>query len=91
MLLKATNVRSFLVVLTQEVVIIKPKQEPRSKILSGGGGGGAKLDEMFLGEDAWKFWFYFSKVTGNAFITIKLLIFFHIFSDVAIGSTDINL
>ena len=36
--------------------------------------------------------FYFiSLVTENAFITIKLLIFFHIFSDVAIGSTVINL
>ena len=31
------------------------------------------------------FLFNFSKVTENASITIKLLIFFHIFSDVAIG------
>ena len=31
------------------------------------------------------FLFNFSKVTENAIIAIKLLIFFHIFSDVAIG------
>ena len=50
----------------------------------GGGGGGG---------DAWEFLFNFSKVTENAFITMKLLIFFHIFGDVglAIGSTDIHL
>ena len=41
----------------------------------GGGGGG----------HACGFLFNFSKVTENAIITIKLLIFFHIFSDVAIG------
>ena len=34
---------------------------------------------------ACEFLFNFSKVTENAIITIKLLIFFHIFSDVAIG------
>ena len=37
------------------------------------------------GEHACGFLFNFSKVTENAIITIKLLIFFHIFSDVAIG------
>ena len=40
---------------------------------AGGGGGGAT--------------FIFSKVTENAIITIKLLIFFQIFSDVAIGNS----
>ena len=43
------------------------------------GGGGACL---------WNFLFSFSKMTEKAFITIKLLIFFHIFSDVAIGSEN---
>ena len=58
-----------------------------------GGGGGAKeerVDEFFCGGGGEghpsEFLFNFSKVTENAFITIKLLIFFHIFSDVAIGS-----
>ena len=41
-------------------------------------GGGA-------GGHACGFLFNFSEVTDNAIITIKLLIFFHIFSDVAIG------
>ena len=41
----------------------------------GGGGGG----------HAWEFLFNFPKVTENTFITIKLLMFFHIFSDVAIA------
>ena len=54
------------------------------------GGGEAKLDEFFFGGggrgNAWEFLFNSSKATENAFITIKLLIFFHIFSDVAIGS-----
>ena len=44
--------------------------------MGGGRGGG----------HACGFLFNFSKVTENAIITIKLLIFFHIFSDVAIGS-----
>ena len=67
----------------------KHSQGPRSTFLS----GGAKLDEIFFlgGGDAWEFLFNFSKVTDNAFITIKLIIFLHIFSDVAIGYTDINL
>ena len=43
------------------------------------GGGGACL---------WNFLFSFSKMTEKAIITIKLLIFFHIFSDVAIGSEN---
>ena len=47
---------------------------------------GAKLDEIFaegmLGNG------YFSKVTEIAFITIKLLKFFHILSDVAIASQN---
>ena len=34
------------------------------------------------------FLFNFSKVMENAIIMIKLLIFFHIFSDVAIGSEN---
>ena len=34
------------------------------------------------------FLFNISKVTENAIITIKLLIFFHIVSDVAIGSEN---
>ena len=37
---------------------------------------------------AWEFLFNFSKVMENAFITRKLLIFFHIFSNVAIGSEN---
>ena len=41
------------------------------RFLGGGGGGG----------HACGFPFNFSKVTENAIITIKLLIFFHIFSD----------
>ena len=36
--------------------------------------------------NALEFLFNISKVTENAFITIKLLIFFQIFSDIAIGS-----
>ena len=40
------------------------------------------------GGHACGFLFNFSKVTENAIITIKLLIFFHIFSDVAIGSEN---
>ena len=45
---------------------------------------------FFLGEGghACGFLFNFSKVTENAIITIKLLIVFHIFSDVAIGSEN---
>ena len=66
-------------------------QGSRSKFLSGGGGGegggeggGAKLDGFFWGRNAWEFLlFTFSKVTENALIAIKLLIFFHLFSDVA--------
>ena len=44
----------------------------------------------FLGEagHACGFLFNFSKVTENAIITIKLLIFFHIVSDVAMGSEN---
>ena len=38
---------------------------------------------------AWEFLFNFSKVTENAFLTIKILIFFHILSDVAIGSQNL--
>ena len=44
----------------------------------GGGGGG----------HACGFLFNFSKVTENAIITIKLLIFFHIFTDVAVGPSE---
>ena len=62
----------------------------------GGEGGGSKEEcvrEIFLGPgEGWGhacgFLFNFSKVTENAFITIKLLIFSHIFSDVAIGSEN---
>ena len=51
--------------------------------------GGAKLDEVFFEGrgDARKFLFNSSKVTENAFIPMKLLIF-HIFSDAAIGSQN---
>ena len=62
----------------------------------GGGGGGSKeecVKEIFWG--GWRggyacgFPFNFSKVTENAIITIKLLIFlFHTFSDVTIGSEN---
>ena len=40
------------------------------------------------GGHACVFLFNLSKVTENAITTIKLLIFFHIFSDVAIGSEN---
>ena len=59
-----------------------------------GGGGGAKeecVKEIFwegVGGHACGFLFNFPKVTENAILTIKLLIFFHIFSDVAIGSEN---
>ena len=36
-----------------------------------------------------RFLFNFSKVTENAIITIKLLIFFNIFSDVALGPENV--
>ena len=41
-------------------------------------GGGAKLDEIFFGRggNAWDVLFNFSKVMENAFIMIKLLMFF---------------
>ena len=65
------------------------KQGPRSKFSSWGakeecvkeifGGGGRG------GGHACGFLFNLSEVTVNAIITIKLLIFFHIFSDVAMG------
>ena len=48
------------------------------EFLGGGEGGG----------HACGFLFSFSKVTENAIITIKLFIFFHIFSDVVIGSEN---
>ena len=46
----------------------------------GGGGGG----------HACGFLFNFSKVTENGIITLKLLIFFHIFSDVTIGPENFS-
>ena len=49
------------------------------------------MKEIFwggLGGHACGFLFNFSKVTENAITMIKLLIFFHIFSDVAIGSEN---
>ena len=52
------------------------KEECVKEILGGAGGGEGH---------ACGFLFNFSKVTENAIVTIKLLIFFHIFSDVAIG------
>ena len=58
----------------------------------GGNGCGAKkecVDEILgLEGHAWKFSFNFSKMTENAFTAIKLLIFFLIFRDVAIGSQN---
>ena len=41
-----------------------------------------------MGGHACIFLFNFSKVTENAIIMIKLLILFHIFSDIAIGSEN---
>ena len=50
------------------------------------------MKEMFFfwggGGHACGFLFNFPKVTENAIITIILLIFFHIFGDVAIGSEN---
>ena len=46
-----------------------------------GGGGAGGLACGFL--------FNFSKVAENAIITIKLLILFHIFGDVAIGPENL--
>ena len=61
-------------------------QGPCSKLLS----GGAKLDDFFGGGVGGG-----EGVIGNFYlislVTIKLLIFSHILSDVAIGSSDINL
>ena len=54
--------------------------------VGGGGAKGERVDEMGGGGHAWEFLFNSSKATENTFITIKLLIFFHTFSDVAIGS-----
>ena len=75
---------------------VKPKQKnallpqgPRIKFYSGGGGlkknAGGNLGD---GGHVWEFLFNFFQATENAFITIKLLIFFHTFSDVAIGSQN---
>ena len=71
-------------------------QEPRSKFLSGGRGRegrGLKKNgwaKFFKGEGhAWEVFFNFVKVTENdAFITIKLLIFGHIFNDIGIESQN---
>ena len=57
----------------------------------GEGGGGLNWTNFVLGGGMLGNFYLISLVTENAFITIKLLIFFHIYSDVAIGSTDINL
>ena len=48
-----------------------------------------RVDEIWggVGHD-WEFFKNFFKVTENAFIMIKLLTFFHFFSDVAIGSQN---
>ena len=48
------------------------------------------VKEIFFwgGGHACGFLFNFSKVMENAIIMIKLLIFFHIFSDIAIGSEN---
>ena len=60
--------------------------------MGGGGGRGSAKEECVkeffwgAGGHACEFLFNSSKVTETAIITIKLLIFFHIFSDVAIGS-----
>ena len=54
-------------------------------------GGGPKeecVKEIWGGGHACGFLFNFPKVTENAIITIILLIFFHIFGDVAIGSEN---
>ena len=59
-------------------------QGPRSKFLSG---GGLNLTKLFFGGGgggSWDCLLNFSKVR----VTIKLLIFFRIFSDVAIGSQN---
>ena len=67
----------------------------RSKFSVGAGGGGGGRDAKeerrtkFGTSHAWQFLFNFFIVTGNAFITIKLLIsFVDIFSDVGIGSQN---
>ena len=78
--------------------IVSFYQGPCSKFSSGGGGGAKEecVKEILFGGGSrgWQgghacgFLFDFSKVTENAIITVKLLIFFHIFSDVAIGSEN---
>ena len=70
----------------------KPEKKSGDVLLSSSGtaqqvfdwGGGAK-EEYMREMHACGFLRNFSKVTENAIVTIKLLIFFHIFSDVAIG------
>ena len=64
----------------QQVFDWGAKEECVKEFFWGGGGEG--------GGHACGFLFNLSKVTENAIITIKLLIFFHIFSDVAIGSEN---
>ena len=60
--------------MNEELHVIKSIAGTAQQALSWGGGG-AKLDGIVLGRNAWEFLFNFSKVTENAFITIKLLIF----------------
>ena len=50
----------------------------------------AELQIQPSGGHACGFLFNFSKVTENAIITIKLLNFFHIIDDVAIGPLEIK-
>ena len=59
----------------------RPLQGPRNKFSSGGGGAKEECVKEFVlggagGGNACGFLFNFSKVTENAVITIKLLIFF---------------
>ena len=57
----------------------------------GGGWGGRRTRRRDLGgASCLGIYFNFSKVTENAFGTIKISFFFHIFSDVAIGSSKIH-
>ena len=73
--------------LKTNVILFSALTGTAQQVFELGGGGKEECEKEFFGGTgghACGFLFNFSKVTENAIITIKLLIFFHIFSDVAI-------